>query len=58
MMSFSACMTGFFMNLDLLQIVTNYANEKKGGMKFKKNLLLCLVTAAILNGGRGCRTQF
>jgi hypothetical protein len=31
---------GFFMNFELLPILTDYANQKKGGMKFKKNLLL------------------
>jgi hypothetical protein len=40
MMSLSACMTGFFMNFELLLILTDYANKKKGGMKFFKNLLL------------------
>jgi hypothetical protein len=40
MMSFSACMTGFCMNFELLPILTDYANYKKGGMKFKTNLLL------------------
>ena len=28
------------MNFELLPILTDYANEKKGGMKFKKNILL------------------
>ena len=28
------------MNFELLPILTDYANLKKGGMKFKKNLLL------------------
>jgi hypothetical protein len=32
--------TGFFMNFELLPILTDYANKKKGGMKLKKNLLL------------------
>jgi hypothetical protein len=36
MMSFSACVTGFFMNFGLLPILTDYANWKKGGMKLKK----------------------
>ena len=31
---------GFFMNFELLPILTDYANKKKGGMKLKKNLLL------------------
>jgi hypothetical protein len=31
MMSFSASMTGFFMNFELLPILTDYANKKKGG---------------------------
>jgi hypothetical protein len=30
----------FFINFELLPILTDYANLKKGGMKFKKNLLL------------------
>jgi hypothetical protein len=29
-----------FMNFELLPILTDYANLKKGGMKLKKNLLL------------------
>jgi hypothetical protein len=37
MMSFLAYNTGFFMNFELLPILTDYANLKKGGMKFKKN---------------------
>ena len=37
MMSFLKYITGFFMNFELLPILTDY---KKGGMKFKKNLLL------------------
>ena len=40
MMSLLTCITGFFMNFELLPILTDYANLKKGGMKFKKNLLL------------------
>jgi hypothetical protein len=40
MMSFLTCITGFFMNFELLAILTDYANYQKGGMKFKKNLLL------------------
>jgi hypothetical protein len=40
MMSFLTYITGFFMNFELLPILTDYANQKKGGMKFKKNLLL------------------
>jgi hypothetical protein len=35
MMSFVAYITGFFMNFELLPILTDYANKKKGGMKFK-----------------------
>jgi hypothetical protein len=35
MMSFLTYITGFFMNFELLQILTDYANWKKGGMKFK-----------------------
>jgi hypothetical protein len=45
MMSFLAYITGFFMNFELLPI----GHLKK---------FLFLVTMAILNGGRGCRTQF
>jgi hypothetical protein len=33
---FLTCITGFFMNFELLPILTDYANLKKGGMKFKK----------------------
>jgi glutaredoxin-related protein len=40
MMSFLRYITGFFMNFELLSILTDYANLKKGGMKLKKNLLL------------------
>ena len=40
MMSFLTYITGFFMNFELLPILTDYANKKKGGMKLKKNLLL------------------
>ena len=40
MMSFLTYITGFFMNFELLKILTDYANLKKGGMKFKANLLL------------------
>jgi hypothetical protein len=35
-MSFLTCITGFFMNFELLPILTDYAN-RKGGIKFKKN---------------------
>jgi hypothetical protein len=35
-MSFLAYITGFFMNFELLLILTDYANYKKGGMKLKK----------------------
>ena len=31
---------GFLMNFELLPILTDYANKKKGGMKLKKNLFL------------------
>ena len=37
MMSFLTYITGFFMNFELLPIMQI---RKKGGMKFKKNLLL------------------
>ena len=40
MMSFLTYITGFFMNFELLPILTDYEIKKKGGMKFKKNLLL------------------
>jgi hypothetical protein len=40
MMIFLTYITGFFMNFELLPILTDYANWKKGGMKLKKNLLL------------------
>jgi hypothetical protein len=36
MMSFLAYITGFFMNFEILPILTDYANKKKGGMKLKK----------------------
>jgi hypothetical protein len=36
MMSFLAYITGFFMNCEILPILTDYANKKKGGMKLKK----------------------
>ena len=36
MMSFLTYITGFFMNFELLPILTDYANSKKGGMKIKK----------------------
>ena len=39
MMSFLTYITGFFMNFELLPILTDYANLKKGGLKLKKNLL-------------------
>ena len=40
MMSFLTYITGFFMNFELLPILTDYEIKKKGGIKFKKNLLL------------------
>ena len=39
MMSFLTYITGFFMNFELLPSLTDY-EIKKGGMKFKNNLLL------------------
>ena len=36
MMSFLTYITGFFMNFELLPILTDYANSKKRGMKLKK----------------------
>ena len=39
MMSFLTYITGFFLNFELLPSLTDY-EIKKGGMKFKKNLLL------------------
>ena len=36
MMSFLTYIMGFFMNFELLPILIDYANLKKGGMKFKK----------------------
>ena len=44
MMSFLTCITGFFMNFELLPILTDYANKKKGGMKFKKSSPLKLLS--------------
>jgi hypothetical protein len=38
-MSFLTYITGLFMNFELLPIFTDYANKKKGGMKFKKKIL-------------------
>jgi hypothetical protein len=40
MMNFLTYITGFFKNLELLPILTDYANKKKEGMKLKKKLLL------------------
>jgi hypothetical protein len=40
MMSFLTYIMGFFMNFELLTILIDYANYKKVGMKFLKNLLL------------------
>ena len=40
MMSFLTYIKGFFFNFELLPFLTDYANYKKGGMKFLKNLLL------------------
>ena len=42
MMSFLTYITGFFMNFELLPIMTDYANWKKGGMKLKKSSLKLL----------------
>ena len=36
MMSFLTYITEFFMNFELLPILTDYANKKKGAMKLKK----------------------
>ena len=36
MMSFLTYITGFFMNFELLPILTDYEIKKKGGMKLKK----------------------
>jgi hypothetical protein len=36
--------TGFFMNFELLPILTDYANWKKGGMKLKKSSPLKLLS--------------
>ena len=40
MMTLLTCITGFFMNFELLPILTDYANLKKGVMKFNKYLFL------------------
>jgi Mg2+ and Co2+ transporter CorA len=45
MMSYLTYITAFFMNFELLPILTDYANYKKGGM------FLFLVMAAILDTG-------
>jgi hypothetical protein len=42
MMSFLTYITGFFMNFELLPTLTDYANQKKGGMKLKKSSLKLL----------------
>ena len=39
MMSFLTYIIEFFMNFELLPILTDYANKKKGAMKLKKSLL-------------------
>ena len=44
MMSFLTYITGLFMNFELLPILTDYANLKKGGMKFKKKSSLKLLS--------------
>ena len=44
MMSFLTYITGFFMNFELLPILTDYANWKKGGMKLKKSSPLKLLS--------------
>jgi hypothetical protein len=36
MMSFLTYITGFFMNFEVLPILTDYEIKKKGGKKFKK----------------------
>jgi hypothetical protein len=38
MMSFLTNITGFFMNFELLSILIDYVNQKKGGDEVKKNL--------------------
>ena len=43
-MSFLTYITGFFMNFELLPILTDYANWKKGGMKLKKSSPLKLLS--------------
>jgi hypothetical protein len=49
MMSFLTYITGFFMNFELLPILTDY-EIKKGGMKLKKNLLLCEIGSVVSEG--------
>ena len=49
MMSFLTFITGFFMNFELLPILTDYANWKKGGMKFKKSSPLKLLSQSQQN---------
>ena len=44
MMSFLTYITGFFMNFELLPILTDYGNLKKGGIKFKKKSSLKLLS--------------
>ena len=36
MMTLLTCITGFFMNFELLPILTDYANLKKGGWNLNK----------------------
>ena len=42
MMSFLTYITGFFMNFEIMPILTDYANEKKGGWNKKKSPLKLL----------------
>jgi hypothetical protein len=42
MMSFLTCITGFFMNFELLPILTDYAKLEKRGDEFKKKSSLKL----------------
>jgi hypothetical protein len=49
MMNFLTYITGFFMNFELLPILTDYEIKKKGDLK----KFLFLVMAAILDTGRG-----
>jgi hypothetical protein len=47
MMSFLTYITGFFMNFELLPILTDYADQKKRGDEIKKNIFSSETTEPI-----------